>query len=166
MSDDRSTGRPTVQSATVTPDIRSDPTIWDPGVERLDEAECLRLIAPRGVGRLGYSGRHGVGVLPVLYRLDEGSILFRTPLDSPTDEDLRTGIEGAAYKVSFEIDDVGEDVREGWMVFIQGDAHHMDSEDDRMSAWTPDIPASGSSTHEHFLRITPTSVTGRRLRQR
>jgi hypothetical protein len=152
MSDDP-VGRPPGSAAS--PQPQRDPTIWDPDVEQLNEAECLQLIAPGGVG-----------VLPVLYRLDDGSILFRTPLDSPTDEDLRTGIEGAAYKVSFEIDEVGRDAHEGWMVFIQGDAHHMDSEDDRVSAWTPDIPSSGSATQEHFLRITPTLITGRRLRQR
>jgi len=73
-----------------------------------------------GVGRLAYSGRHGLAVLPVRYKLDQGSIVFRTPLDSPTDEDLRTGIQGAEYKVSFEIDEVGQDAREGWMVIIQG----------------------------------------------
>jgi len=163
MSDDP-VGRPL--GSPPSPQPQRDPTIWDPDVEQMNEAECLQLIAPGGVGRLGYSGRHGVGVLPLLYRLDDGSILFRTPLDSPTDEDLRTGIEGAAYKVSFEIDEVGRDAHEGWMVFIQGDAHHMDSEDDRVSAWTPDIPSRGSGTQEHFLRITPTSITGRRLRQR
>jgi hypothetical protein len=157
-------GRP--PDGPVSPEARRDPTIWDPGVETIDEAECLRLIAPGGVGRLGYSGRNGVGVLPVCYRLVGGSILFRTPLDSPTDEDLRTGIQGAEYKVSFEIDDVGQDAREGWMVFIQGDAHHMDSEDDRASAWTPDISPPDSGTQEHFLRITPTLITGRRLSRR
>jgi len=105
-------------------------------------------------------------VLPVRYRLDDGSILFRTPLDSPTDEDLRTGIQRAEYKVSFEIDDLGQDARdEGWMVFVQGDAHHMDSEDDRISAWEHDAPSSASGTKGHFLRITPTFITGRRIRQ-
>jgi hypothetical protein len=138
-----------------------DPTIWDPEVERMDEVECLRLIAPGGVGRLGYTSGSGVAVLPVRYRFDEGSIFFRTPLGSPTDEDLRTGIQGAEYKVSFEIDDVGEHEGEVWMVFIQGDAHHMDSDDDRPSASTLDIPRSS----EHFLRITPTTITGRRLRR-
>jgi hypothetical protein len=162
MSDDP-VGRPPGSPAN--PEPQRDPTIWDPDVEHLDEAECLRLIGRGGVGRLGYSGRNGVGVLPVRYRLDDGGILFRTPLDSPTDEDLRTGIEGAAYKVSFEIDEVGQDAREGWVVFIQGDAHHMDSEDDRVSAWTPDIAPSGSGTQEHFVRITPTLITGRRLRK-
>ena len=147
------------------PDPRNGPMIWDPEVERLDEAECLRLISPGGVGRLGYSGRHGVGVLPVSYRLNEDSIVFRTPLDSPTDEDLRTGIQGAEYKVSFEIDEFTQNADEGWMVFVQGDAHHIDSEDDRASAWPRDVP-SPRSAREHFLRITPTAITGRRLRRR
>lgn len=142
---------------------RRDPTIWDPEVERLEEAECRRLIAAGGVGRLAYAGRTGVAVIPVRYELDQGSIVFRTPLDSATDEDLRTGIEGAEYRVSFEIDQVGPDGRQGWMVFIQGSAHHMDSEDDRISGLTPGGKPSLAGTREHFLRITPTSIIGRRL---
>jgi hypothetical protein len=55
-----------------------DPTIWDPDAEPLDDGECLRLISPGGVGRLAYSGRVGLAVLPVSYKLDEGSIVFRT----------------------------------------------------------------------------------------
>ena len=142
---------------------RLDPTIWDPEVERLEEAECRRLVAPGGVGRLGYSGRNGVAMIPVRYQLDQDSVVFRTPLDTATDEDLRTGIEGAEYRVSFEIDEVGPDGREGWMVYIQGSAHHMDPEDDRMSGWAPGGGPSGAGTREHFLRITPTYITGRRL---
>src|SRR5580692_11973657 len=122
------------------PGPERDPAIWDPDVEPLDDGECLRLISPGGVGRLAYFGRVGLAVLPVSYKLDEGSIVFRTALDSPTDEDLRTGIQGAEYKVSFEIDDVGEHEGEGWMVFIQGDAHHMDSDDDWASESTLNIP--------------------------
>jgi hypothetical protein len=146
------------------PDPRRDPTIWDPEVERLDEDECRRLISAGGVGRLAYSGRQGLAVLPVRYKVDRGSIVFRTVLDSPTDEDLRTGIEGAEYKVSFLVDAVGQQAREGWMVFIQGAAHHMDSEGDRASAWAPVGQSSGGGTREHFLRITPTYISGRRLR--
>jgi nitroimidazol reductase NimA-like FMN-containing flavoprotein (pyridoxamine 5'-phosphate oxidase superfamily) len=144
---------------------RRDPTVWDPEVERLDEAECLRLISAGGVGRLAYSSRDGLAVLPVRYQLDEGSIVFRTTLDSPTDEDLRTGIEGADYKVTFEIDEVGPDAQEGWFVVIQGAAHHVDSDDDRASAWAPEAPRSARATRDHFVRITPTLVAGRRLRR-
>ena len=142
---------------------RRDPTIWDPEVERLEEAECRRLIAAGRVGRLAYSGRTGVAVIPVRYELDQDSIVFRTPLDTQTDEDLRTGIEGAEYQVSFEIDEVEPDGRHGWMVFIQGAAHHIDSEADRISEWAPSGKPAGAGTREHFLRITPTSIVGRRL---
>ena len=46
--------------------------------ERLDEAESMRLISPGGVGRLAYSGRFGLTIMPVNYRMFEGSIVFRT----------------------------------------------------------------------------------------
>lgn len=144
---------------------RPDPTIWDPEVETLDEAECRRLIAPGGVGRLAYSSRLGEeAVVPVHYNVDEGSIVFRAALGSLTDEDLRTGIRGAEYRVGFEVDNVGKDAPEGWVVLIQGDAHHMDYEDDRVSAREPGSQHSEGGPPEHFLRITPTSITGRRRR--
>jgi hypothetical protein len=65
---------------------------------------CLRLISPGGIGRIAYSGRSGVTVLPVSYRLHQGAIVFRTAQDSPLEEDLRTGIADAEYKVGSEID--------------------------------------------------------------
>lgn len=141
-------------------------TIWDPSPERLDEAECLRLISAGGVGRLAYSGPNGVAVLPVNYKLHEGSIVFRTTQDSPTCEDLRTGIPGAEYKVSFEIDDLGKRAHEGWFVFIQGAAHHVDSEDELASIAAAGVGPRASSTREHFVRITPAHIIGRRLRRR
>ena len=110
MPDD--TAGPEHQSP-ATPESRREPTIWDPQVERLDEAECWRLISAGGVGRLAYSGRSGLAVLPVGYQVAEASLLFRIALGSPTDEDLRTGIEGAEYKVAVEIDDVGTDAQDG-----------------------------------------------------
>ena len=102
-------------------------------MERLDKAECLRLISPGGIGRIAYSGRSGVTVLPVSYKWYQGTIVFRTAQDSPLDEDLRTGIAGAEYKVAFEVDDVDLEAREGWSVLIQGSAHHVDTESERAS---------------------------------
>ena len=109
----------TEHQSPATPESRREPRIWDPEVERLDEAECWRLISAGGAGRLAYSGRSGLAVLPVGYQLQEGSLLFRIALGSPADEDLRTGIEGAEYKVAVEIDDVGTDAQDGWFVLIQ-----------------------------------------------
>src|SRR5205814_9659 len=103
----------------------------DGTVEKLDESTCLELIAAGGVGRLAYSGRYGQVVLPVNYQLFENTIVFRTAEGSALDEDLRTGIAHAEYKVAFEIDEVDIKVKEGWSVLIQGSAHHVDSPDER-----------------------------------
>ena len=119
-------------------------------------------------------------MIPVNYKLHEGSIVFRTVQDSPTDEDLRTGIKGAEYKVAFEIDDVDRAAREGWSVLIQGSAHHVDSETERVSvlkrassrgpampgnpsfALSPPVsPAGASAGSEKKVQALPTCTTGR-----
>jgi nitroimidazol reductase NimA-like FMN-containing flavoprotein (pyridoxamine 5'-phosphate oxidase superfamily) len=134
-------------------------------LERLDEAESMRLISPGGVGRLAYSGRFGLTIMPVNYRIHEGSIVFRTEHDSPTDEDLRTGIAGAEYQVAFEVDDVDADARAGWSVLVQGGAHHVDSPEEYASVLKSGVESWAGGIREHFLRIIPTRITGRRVRQ-
>jgi nitroimidazol reductase NimA-like FMN-containing flavoprotein (pyridoxamine 5'-phosphate oxidase superfamily) len=131
----------------------------------LDEAESLRLIAPGGIGRIGYSGRYGPTVLPVNYQLYEGTVVFRTAQDSATDEDLRTGIAHAEYKVAFEIDDFDTAARTGWSVLIQGSAHHVESEAERASVVAAGADPWPGGDRELFLRITPSRITGRRVIQ-
>lgn len=134
-----------------------------PVPQKLDEAECLRLVAPGGIGRLAYSGRYGLTVLPVNYALHEGTIVFRTAHDSPTQEDLRTGIENAEYKVAFEVDEFDATAEEGWSVLIQGSAHHVDSEAERASVLRAGVEPWAGGEREAFLRIVPTRITGRRV---
>lgn len=134
-------------------------------LEELDEAECLRLIASGGVGRIGYSGRYGPTVMPVNYRLYEGTIVFRTAQDSATDEDLRTGIANAEFKVAFEIDDFDTAARTGWNVLIQGSAHHVESDAERAAIAGAGVDPWPGGDRELFLRIIPTRVTGRRVSQ-
>jgi nitroimidazol reductase NimA-like FMN-containing flavoprotein (pyridoxamine 5'-phosphate oxidase superfamily) len=134
-------------------------------LEELDEAECLRLIASGGVGRIGYSGRYGPTVMPVNYRIYEGTIVFRTAQDSATDEDLRTGIANAEFKVAFEIDDFDTAARTGWNVLIQGSAHHVESDAERAAVAGAGVDPWPGGDRELFLRIIPTRVTGRRVSQ-
>jgi nitroimidazol reductase NimA-like FMN-containing flavoprotein (pyridoxamine 5'-phosphate oxidase superfamily) len=136
-----------------------------PELEELDEAECLRLITPGGIGRLAYSGRFGPTVLPVNYRLYDGTIVFRTAQDSPTDEDLRTGIANAEYKVAFEIDEIDLNAREGWSVLVQGPVHHVESDTERASILKAGVETWPGGDRELFLRIVPSRITGRRIRQ-
>jgi hypothetical protein len=96
----------------------------------------------------------------------KASLVFGIALGSPTDKDLRTGIPGAEYRVAIEIDEAGQDTREGWFVVIQGAAHHLDSDDDGGPVAMSGIQSPAGGTREHFVRITPTLITGRRLRRR
>ena len=134
-------------------------------LDRLDEAECLRLIAPGGIGRLVFAGRFDLTVLPVNYKLHNGAILFRTAAEGSTDEDLRTGIDDAEYRVAFEVDDFDAEAREGWSVLLQGPAHHLDTEAERAEAAAVGVVSWAGGDREHFIRITPARITGRRIRR-
>jgi nitroimidazol reductase NimA-like FMN-containing flavoprotein (pyridoxamine 5'-phosphate oxidase superfamily) len=131
--------------------------------EELDEAECLRLIAPGGIGRLVFSGSWDLTVLPVNYRFYNGAILFRTAQRGSTEEDLRTGIAHAEFRVAFEVDDFDPVAREGWSVLVQGPAHHLDSESERAQASEAGVVPWPGGDREHFISITPVRVTGRRI---
>lgn len=135
----------------------------DRTIEILDEAECLRLISPGGIGRIAYQGRFGPAVLPVNYKLNDGVILFRTAEHSPMGEDLDTGISGAEYRVAFEVDDIDPAARQGWSVLLQGPAHHIQPGAERESALQAGIEPWPAGERELFMRITPSRITGRRI---
>jgi nitroimidazol reductase NimA-like FMN-containing flavoprotein (pyridoxamine 5'-phosphate oxidase superfamily) len=139
--------------------------VSDGVLEDLDEAECLRLIAPGGIGRLAFVGRFDLTVIPVNYKFYNGAILFRTQEHGATDEDLRTGIAHAEFRVAFEVDHIDADAREAWSVLVRGPAHHIDSEDERAAVTTAGIVPWARGNREHFIRITPADITGRRIRQ-
>ena len=134
-------------------------------LEQLDEAECLRLIAPGGIGRIAYTGRYDLTVLPVNYQLHGGAILFRTSADSLTVDDLRTGISGSEYRVAFEIDDFDPVTREGWSVLVQGPAHHLDDAAERAEALAAGVQPWPGGERDHFIKISPMRISGRRVRR-
>ena len=132
-------------------------------IEELTEQECLTLIAAGGIGRIAYAGRYGQTVLPVNYQLLDNTIVFRTGEDSPLEEDLQTGIRHAEFQVAFEIDEINPAAREGWSVLIQGPAHHIDSEAEHAAARQTGVEPWSGGVKEHYIRIVPTRITGRRI---
>ena len=131
-------------------------------IEELDEDQCLKLISEGGIGRIAYVGRFGPAVLPVNYALQDGAVVFRTAANGPLDEDLRTGIADAEYKVAFEIDEIDLAAQSGWSVLIQGPAHHVTRAEEEavrragVESWAP-------GDRELFVRIIPSRITGRRV---
>lgn len=135
-----------------------------PIVEELDEAECLRLASQEVIGRIAFSGRYDLTVLPVNYRVVDGAVVFRTAQDSLTGADLRTGIADADYRVAFEIDHLDQGTHEGWSVLIQGPAHHLDAGPGEAET-AAGIESWAGGEKDHFIRITPARITGRRIRR-
>lgn len=131
-------------------------------IEELEADECLKLISGGGIGRIAYTSRFGPAVLPVNYAWHDGAVVFRTAEHGPLDEDLRTGIRDADYKVAFEIDSIDPAARQGWSVLIQGPAHHVTGTAEEavrqtgVESWAP-------GDRELFVRIVPSRITGRRV---
>jgi nitroimidazol reductase NimA-like FMN-containing flavoprotein (pyridoxamine 5'-phosphate oxidase superfamily) len=134
-------------------------------VEKLTEAEALRLIERTEVGRIGFSGRYGPAVIPVTFKVVNGMVVFRTEEDSALAEDLRTGIPGADYKVAFEIDEMDPATRTGWSVLVQGPVHYVDDEATRAKLLQAGIEPWAGGEKGLFLEVTPSVVTGRRIRR-
>jgi nitroimidazol reductase NimA-like FMN-containing flavoprotein (pyridoxamine 5'-phosphate oxidase superfamily) len=129
-------------------------------IERLDDSKCLQLLGAARVGRLAYTGRHGLTVLPVVYRLHEGSIVFHTFHDTSTEEDLRTGIANAEYHVAFEIEQIDPEALEGWTVLVTGPAHHVDTEAEHASIINAGADPLPDAEAEHLIRVKPRRITG------
>jgi hypothetical protein len=121
--------------------------------------DCLSLLEPGGVGRVGFTSAEGVVILPVNFAMAGKVIVFRTAPDT------LLAAHGAA-PVSFEADRIDEARREGWSVLVMGHAHMVTSEHEvqrlehatRLEPW-----ADGA--RDVYVRIMPSRISGRRIRQ-
>lgn len=126
-------------------------------LEQLPRDECLRLMGQVPVGRVVYTRQALPAVELVNFAIDDGDILIRTDSGGK----LAAAARGAV--VAFETDSVDEATHSGWSVTIVGLSEAVtDSEAIRLLEQAgPDPWAPGNRTH--FIRISPTIVTGRRL---
>jgi nitroimidazol reductase NimA-like FMN-containing flavoprotein (pyridoxamine 5'-phosphate oxidase superfamily) len=128
------------------------------GMEIIPRKECLRLLAGRHVGRLGFLIGDQPMVLPVNYGISGDVVVFRSGEGTKIDA-------AVCRKVAFEVDDVDEAAGEGWSVVVQGvaeditDAGDWFAESLRVVARPTWLPAAAG----RYVRITPTLVTGRRI---
>ena len=137
----------------------------EPILEELTEAESLRLMEQAEIGRIGFTGRFGPAILPVNFKVLDGSVVFRTEADGPLGEDLRTGIAHAEYKVAFEIDEIDKTEKTGWSVLIQGAVHYVEDEQERAVVVKSGVQPWAGGGRDLYVRIKPTYISGRRIRR-
>ena len=121
--------------------------------------ECYRLLRTQQVGRLGVNAEHYPLIFPVNYGMDGETIVIRT---SPG-----TKLSAAQHaNVTFEVDEIDQFARSGWSVLVRGVAEEVGPEHRAelvarthatgVQPWAP-------GEHGHWLRVIPTSITGRRI---
>ena len=128
------------------------------GVEVLDYAECMRLLACKQVGRVGFAIWGGPEVLPVNYVLDGDAVVFATGAGSKLSAVVRS-------PVVFEVDDTDEPARSGWSVVVHGQAQEVTAADaqtlERVRALPLEPWAEGRKPS--YVRVMPRFVSGRRV---
>jgi uncharacterized protein len=127
------------------------------GLETLPFDVCLRLLASVPIGRVGFCADGEVLVLPVNHAMDGQDVVFRTAsgskLTAAEEQDL----------VAFEADSYDLPTRAGWSVLVTGRATlvYEEAEARRLNRLNLH-PWATTVDHPFWVRIRPTSVTGRR----
>ena len=124
----------------------------------LSPEDCLGLLEPGGVGRVGVMSADGIVMLPVNYAIAANAVVFRTAPDTL----LAAHASGPA---SFQADRLDEAGREGWSVLVQGRAHVVAGEREvRGLERETQLEPWADGARDVWVRITPVRITGRRLR--
>jgi nitroimidazol reductase NimA-like FMN-containing flavoprotein (pyridoxamine 5'-phosphate oxidase superfamily) len=121
----------------------------------LSPDECLGLLEPGGVGRVGFATTEGIIMLPVNFAVAGQAIVFRTAPDTL----LAVHAHGP---MSFEVDRIDEALRDGWSVLVTGHAHEVSDEREishleRSTGLEP----WASGARDVWVRIAPAQVSGR-----
>lgn len=126
-------------------------------MERLTPAECRRLIAPGGIGRIALVTASGPLVLPVNYAFVADAIVIRTGAGSPI-------AAHASDCVAFEVDRIDEALAQGWSVLVRGRAHPvLQPAEHRVLLARTNLRPWPQGEHDLFIRIVADHITGRRI---
>jgi nitroimidazol reductase NimA-like FMN-containing flavoprotein (pyridoxamine 5'-phosphate oxidase superfamily) len=118
----------------------------------------MRLLAGEEIGRLAVVVGRSPTILPVNYALDGEAIVFRSAPGTKLDQAGRA-------PVAFEVDGFDRQRRTGWSVVVHGRLEEVTRFDAatlaRVSALA--LHPWSDTPKDHWLRLVPSRVTGRRV---
>jgi nitroimidazol reductase NimA-like FMN-containing flavoprotein (pyridoxamine 5'-phosphate oxidase superfamily) len=127
-------------------------------LHRLSRDECLTLLASVPVGRIVYTRRALPAVELVNFALDHGDIVIRTDRSGK----LAAATRGAV--VAFEADQMDLAGQSGWSVTAVGPSSEVTDPGERTRLRTMGLKPWAPGERDHFIRISPVMLNGRRLR--
>jgi nitroimidazol reductase NimA-like FMN-containing flavoprotein (pyridoxamine 5'-phosphate oxidase superfamily) len=127
--------------------------------ETLSPEECTALLATQRFGRLAVAAEGYPLVFPVNYGMDGPVVVIRTRPGTK----LTAALGG---NVVLEVDEVNPYRGTGWSVLVRGRVEELSGahgEDVVRRTLEVDVVPWEAGPHEHWLRLVPHDVTGRRL---
>lgn len=127
------------------------------GLEIVTFADCLRLLDTVPVGRVGFRAAGEVVILPVNFVVDGQDVIFRTGAGS------KLSSVGGENLVGFEADEYDARTHSGWSVVVSGLTEEVDDDEEIRRLADLGLQSWGRAADDpHWIRIRPTSITGRR----
>jgi uncharacterized protein len=129
-----------------------------PPPTELSESECFELLGGVDVGRLAVElVGGGVDIFPVNFVVHDGTVLLRTGTGTKL-----TSIEHAPT-VAFEADSFDWYERTAWSVVVKGEASLTIDQSEQFESLGIELESWQPGRKPFFVRITPSSTTGRRF---
>jgi hypothetical protein len=128
----------------------------DDHLVELDEAECLRLLARRSVGRMALTS----GALPIVLPLNY--VVHGRSLVMATDPGLKLRSARAGDVVCVEVDDWDEHDHVGWYVAATGQLTEITDVEEVGMLGSPPLGPSRHVHDPHHIRLAVELLVGRR----
>ena len=121
----------------------------------LSAKESWDLLSGVSLGRLVTTVDGEPQIFPVNFVVQDRTVLFRTA------EGTKLVSSAINNRVLFEADDHGVD--EGWSVIVKGTARMVRTDEEIQRADRAQLLPWTATLKQHYVRVLPTSVTGRRF---
>ena len=126
-------------------------------VQELTKAECFELLAGEHLGRVAVVDDRGPVVFPVNFVLDRHTVVFRT---EPGTKLHAAGLRG---RVCFEADGTDAAARTGWSVIVRGEITEVTDPGELARLRELPLRPWAAGVRDHYVRILPAALTGRRI---
>jgi len=128
-----------------------------PPTDELAVHECWAFLRGVSVGRLALWVTDHPDIFPINFTLDHGTLVFRTG------EGTKLATALGENPVALEADGVDPASGIAWSVVVKGSATLIHSTEDALDRFSLMLFPWHSGPKDAFIRIAPTSVTGRRF---
>ena len=126
--------------------------------EDLPVHECWVMLRGVSVGRLAVWVTDHPDIFPVNYAVDHGTLIFRTGQGTKLAAAIRD------VPVALEADGVDPESGVAWSVVVKGETAVINSTEEVLDSFSLMLFPWHSGRKDSFIRISPTSITGRKFR--